>query len=73
MPARALLFGLPALFIALTLWSAQQARLNRQLRQDDLFALVSDPGSPHRSILIKQGKARPRASSLPWFMPLFSS
>jgi ABC-type transport system substrate-binding protein len=46
MPARALFFGLPAFFIALTLWAAQQARLNRQLRQHDLFALVSDPGLP---------------------------
>ena len=46
MPARAFLIGLPVLFIALTLWSAQQAQLNRELRRNDLFALVSEAGLP---------------------------
>lgn len=64
MPARALLFGLPALFIALTLWSAQQARLNRELRQHDLFALVSDSDLPAGHPYLHEGEAERQLTSL---------
>ena len=64
MPARALLIGLPALFIALTLWSAQQARLNRELRQNDLVALVSDPDLPAGHPYLHEGEAGRQLTSL---------
>jgi len=64
--ARPSAFLRPArLFIALTLWAAQQARLNRQLRQQDLYALVSDPGLPSvNPYQARQGEAARQLTAL---------
>lgn len=71
MPARALLFGLPALFVALTLWAAQQARLNREMRHNDLFALVSDSELPTANPYLNQGEAARQLTAL-IHAPLFA-
>lgn len=43
---RSLLFGLPAAFVLLTWWAADQVRVSRSLRQGDLVALMSQPTIP---------------------------
>ena len=43
---RTLLFGLPAAFVLLTWWAADQVRVSRSLRQGDLVVLMSQPTIP---------------------------